>query len=263
LSIGPLSLLPVVRELRGGPKAERGPVVVAGARQLVPVLARELRAGGEPGAVREGGSPASASALIWIGPADEDALRAAARARVPIVGLTEGESLPYVLDTDLIRLPGGRGFPVDAIARVLARQLGERAAGLAARLPLLREPVIDELIRSAARKNGLVAAAVFVPGVDLPVLTMNQIRLVLGIARCHGQEVDSRRLPEVLGVVGAGFGLRTVARELLDVVPVAGWAAKGAVAYAGTRAIGEAARRYFAGTRPVVGPSGPGPTLSP
>ena len=35
------------------------------------------------------------------------------------------------------------------------------------------------------------------------------------------------------------------ARELLDFVPVAGWAAKGAIAYTGTKAIGEAAVRYF------------------
>jgi uncharacterized protein (DUF697 family) len=45
--------------------------------------------------------------------------------------------------------------------------------------------------------------------------------------------------------VGAGFAFRTVARELLDVVPFAGWAVKGAVAYTGTRAVGEAAERYF------------------
>ena len=38
---------------------------------------------------------------------------------------------------------------------------------------------------------------------------------------------------------------RRRAREALDFVPVAGWALKGAVAYAGTRAVGEAARRYF------------------
>jgi len=49
----------------------------------------------------------------------------------------------------------------------------------------------------------------------------------------------------VLGVVGAGFGFRTIARELVGFVPVGGWAAKGAVAYAGTKAVGEAARRYF------------------
>ena len=48
------------------------------------------------------------------------------------------------------------------------------------------------------------------------------------------------------GVVGAGFGMRAVARELLDLVPVAGWAVKGAIAYTGTKAVGEAAVRYFA-----------------
>jgi uncharacterized protein (DUF697 family) len=37
--------------------------------------------------------------------------------------------------------------------------------------------------------------------------------------------------------------MRALARELLDLVPVAGWAVKGAVAYAGTRALGEAAIR--------------------
>jgi len=50
-------------------------------------------------------------------------------------------------------------------------------------------------------------------------------------------------------VVGAGFGWRAVARELLDVVPVAGWAVKAGIAYTGTRAIGEAAVRYFAARR--------------
>ena len=39
---------------------------------------------------------------------------------------------------------------------------------------------------------------------------------------------------------------RTVARQLLGAVPVAGWAVKGAVAYGGTRGVGEAAQRYFA-----------------
>jgi len=32
-----------------------------------------------------------------------------------------------------------------------------------------------------------------------------------------------------------------LAREALDLVPVAGWAVKGAVAYGGTRAVGAAA----------------------
>jgi uncharacterized protein (DUF697 family) len=77
------------------------------------------------------------------------------------------------------------------------------------------------------------------------VLTLNQLRLVLRLAAVHGVEVDQQRAPEVLATVAAGLGLRTVARQLLGAVPVAGWLVKGAVAYGGTRALGEAAMRYF------------------
>jgi uncharacterized protein (DUF697 family) len=61
----------------------------------------------------------------------------------------------------------------------------------------------------------------------------------------YGHDVDKRRAVELIGVLGAGFGLRTVARELLDFVPGPGWILKGAVSYTGTRALGEAAIRYF------------------
>jgi uncharacterized protein (DUF697 family) len=83
------------------------------------------------------------------------------------------------------------------------------------------------------------------------VLTLNELRLVLRIADAHGYEIDAGRLPEVLATLGAGFGFRAVAREALAVVPIAGWAVKGAVAYGGTRALGEAAVRYFAARTPV------------
>jgi uncharacterized protein (DUF697 family) len=243
--LGALGLLKVAREVRKGAGGDR-PIAVGGARELVPLLAKELRAGGDPAAVIEGPAGKGAAALVWIGPAAKEQLRAASAARVPIVGVTEGESLPYVLDTDLVRLSPARGLPVEAIAGMLARVLGAGGVGLAARLPVLREAVVDELIAAAARKNGLVGAAVFVPGVDMPILTLNQLRLVLRIALAYGHEIDQSRVGEVAAVVGAGYGFRAVARELLDLVPVAGWALKGAVAYGGTKAVGEAARRRFA-----------------
>jgi uncharacterized protein (DUF697 family) len=107
--------------------------------------------------------------------------------------------------------------------------------------------MIDELIRSFSRKNGLISAAIFIPGVDMPLLTINQIRLVLRIAMAHGEKVDASRALELLGVVGAGFGFRAVAREALVFIPVLGWLVQGTIAYAGTKAVGEAARRYFGG----------------
>ena len=126
------------------------------------------------------------------------------------------------------------------------KRLDERATPLAARLPVLRDAVCDKLIESFSRKNAILGVAIFIPGADFPVLTLNQIRLVLRLAAAHGLEVDQQRLPEVFATVAAGFGFRAVARQPVGGVPVAGWAVKGAIAYGGTRAIGEAGRRYFA-----------------
>jgi uncharacterized protein (DUF697 family) len=242
--IGPRWVLSALRELKSGQPS--GPIVVSGARELVPLLARELRAGGESAAVREGGAPDGAAALVWIGAADEAALHAASRAGIPIVAVTDAEELPYVLDTDLVRALPGEGFPIDELAKALARRLGDAGAPLAGRLPVLRDAVVEQLIRRASHRNGLIGAAVFVPGVDLPVLTLNQIRLVARIAIAYGQELDRSSAPELLGVVGAGFGFRAVAREALDLIPIVGWAVKGAVAMGGTRAVGEAAKVYYA-----------------
>ena len=68
---------------------------------------------------------------------------------------------------------------------------------------------------------------------------------MLRIAVAYGQELDAQRLPEILGVVFGALGFRTLARQALSAVPVAGWAVKGGFAYAGTRAVGEAAIAYF------------------
>jgi uncharacterized protein (DUF697 family) len=244
MKLRPFTVLSLVREAKRG-AGDKRPLGVAGARELVPLLARELGEGGDATAVVEQRIDGIA-ALVWIGPPDEQQLRAAARTGVPIVAITDGDdAVPYVPAGDLVRVPPGQGFPLDDIAEAVARRLGENGTALAARLPKLRGAVCKHLIAHFAKRNALVAAAIFVPGVDMPVLTLNQIRLVLRIAIAYGQEIDRTRAAELLGVVGAGFGFRVVARELLDFVPVAGWAVKGGVAYAGTKAVGEAAVRYF------------------
>lgn len=248
----PLAVWGLLKEARTA-LADVRPIVVSGA--LADQLARELGAGGAAGAVQVGGRVQDAALLVRVlaggtTAEDERELRAANVAGVPLVAVqTSGETglyVPYVLATDVVVCPRGSGFPLDEIARAVAARLEEAATPLAARLPVLRDPVCDHLIESFSRKNGILGVAIFVPGADFPVLTLNQLRLVLRIASAHGVEVDGSRLPEVLATIGAGFGLRAVARQVLGAVPIAGWAVKGGVAYAGTRAIGEAARRYFA-----------------
>src|ERR671925_298100 len=252
-ALKPLAVWGVLKELRLAASDERA-LAVAGAPELAAALVRELIRGGDPNALVGPDDFDRAAALVYVlvgrpSAADEDVLKAARRARVPAVCLVAGPKLdgyvPHVLATDVVRARPGEGFPVDELVRALAARLGEAATPLAARLPVLRDAVRDYLIESFARRNAVVGAAVFVPGADLPVLTLNQIRLVLRLGSAYGVEIDAERLPELLGVLGAGFGFRAVAREALDVVPVAGWVLKGLVAYAGTRALGEAARRYF------------------
>jgi uncharacterized protein (DUF697 family) len=249
-TLNPMTLWGLLRELRTAAQETR-PLVVAG--PLAEQLAKELSRGAAAGAVRVGGRVQDAGCLIRLlagAPTDEDEqeLKAAKRAKVPVVVVqtgTEDFDIPYVLATDVVKCRPGEGFPIEEIAAAVAARLGEAGTVLAARVPVLREPLCRELIESFSRKNGILAVAIFVPGADFPVLTLNQIRLVLRLAAAHGVEVDQQRLPEVLATVAAGFGFRAVARQLLGAVPFAGWAVKGGVAYGGTRALGEAAMRYF------------------
>jgi uncharacterized protein (DUF697 family) len=249
LSLGALRGL--VKELQVSSRDAR-PLVVGGVRELAAVLRRELGKDAKPGGVSAGDDPRGAAVFVYVlgeDPTDEDerALKRARRARVPIVAVAAGRLsddviIPFVLATDVVRIGAGEGFPVATIARVIAARLGEGAAPLASRVPVLRRAVCDALISSSARTGGIAAAAIFIPGADLPVLLLNQVRMVLRLEQAYGLHADPReRAPELLATIAAGFGFRAVARQLLGVIPVAGWAVQGAVAYAGTRALGEAA----------------------
>jgi len=260
LPLAPFAVVKLVRELRSS-TTDRRPLVLGGARSLVDALRRELVRNGDATAVREEalGAIDGAAALVYVlagEPSEEDerALRAADVAGVPlfVVGPEPTTAVPYALATDVLPLRPGEGFPLEELGRRLAAKDEKAAVALAARLPALRRGVVDALVARVARQNAAIAAAVFIPGVDFPVLTLNQLRLVLRIAAAHEEEIDAERLPEILGVVGTALGFRALARQALGVIPIAGWAVQGAVAYAGTRTLGEAAIRYFE-TRPLRG----------
>lgn len=253
LPLAPFTVFKLLRELRSA-TSDRRPLVLGGARSLVDALRRELARDGDASALRvaSGDAGEGDAALVYVladEPTEEDerALRAADLAGVPllVVGPEPTAPVPYVLATDILPLRPGEGFPLEQLGRLLAAKDEDAAVALAARLPAIRRGVAEALIARVARQNAVIAAAVFVPGVDFPVLTLNQLRLVLRLAAAYGQQIDLERLPEILGVVGTALGFRALARQALGVVPIAGWAVQGAVAYAGTRTLGEAAIRYF------------------
>ena len=262
IGINPKDVLAVARELKAGAREER-PIVVAGQAGLAAALRLELVRDGVASAVREGGPIQAAAALVYVlvGAAsaeDVAVLREAERSRVPAVAVIAspaGERTPdppYVLAGRVVRVPSGSGFPVDKIAHALAQGLGDRGTAVAARLPVLRDHVVEELIRGYSRQNALLGAGGGLRRASLPLLTLNQVRLFLRIADAYGFEIHRQRIPEVLGVIAGGMGFRALARSAIGYVPFAGWAVRGGVAYGGTRAIGEAAKRYFERRAPVT-----------
>jgi uncharacterized protein (DUF697 family) len=253
-SLNPSLVTKLVRELRAVP-AESRPLSIAGAPALAGALRKELERDAAAGAVREG-FDRSAAALVYVLAAETTAddlavLREAEKARMPVAALLAGPELdprvPGVLATSVVVVEPGHGFPVEEIADALARRLGDRGPGLAARIPALRPAVARALTERYARRNGVLGAAIFIPGADLPVLTVNQVRLVFAIGTAYGVPTEAERLPAGLGVLGGAFAFRAVARQAAAILPLAGWAVKGGVAYAATRAVGEAAQRYFEG----------------
>jgi uncharacterized protein (DUF697 family) len=260
--IHPGAIYGIVKELRAAAEDFR-PLVIAGA----PGPGRELRdaltAGGDAQAVRDLTSSdlspydvEGAGLLLYViegeqaTPKDEDALRLADRKGVEAICVLIGAArnpveVPYVLATNVVQVPPGPPLPIDRITELVAGRAHEYAYMWAARLPALRDAVVEHTINKFARQNGILGAAIFIPGADLPALTLNQIRMVFRIAAAYGEQIDRDRALEILAVIGAGLGFRAVAREALGFIPGVGWAIKGGIAYAGTRALGTAAAAYF------------------
>nr|WP_289039437.1 GTPase [uncultured Allobacillus sp.] len=90
------------------------------------------------------------------------------------------------------------------------------------------------------------------PVADILVLLPIQIAEVILIAHLGGTKIDGKSAREFILSLGAvslfGFGLRFVAQQgakLLNVVPGAGSAISGAIAYSGTYSVGKAAIAYY------------------
>jgi hypothetical protein len=244
----PWAALRLLNQLRHVP-GPGGTIAIGGARELVPLLANELRAGGDPAAVTENRADPDALALVWIGRPDVPTLRAASRAGLKLIGLTEGESLPYVLDTNIVRVTPGRGLPVQEVAKALARVLGPAGASVAARLPVLRPAVTSALTRRTTIRAAMIGATRLAPNPDFPTLTLNQTLLVVRTALASGRKANPEALlPELAGVALAGLAARHTARKL-DILPAASLI-RGAIAVGGTAAVGAAMRYRFGVVRP-------------
>jgi uncharacterized protein (DUF697 family) len=154
-----------------------------------------------------------------------------------------------------------RGHPERTVAEIL-RDKGDLALALARQYPVFREQVIHDLIREVAKENALFAIATAVPNImpnfielpwivgefasDTVFLTANQVRMAFQIAAACGREIGlMRQKGELLTIMAGAFGWRAIARELISHIPFGGGLIpKGAIAYAGTFALGKGLAFY-------------------
>lgn len=201
----------------------------------------------------------AASADQLSSPAVEEILAGIGKAEVPAVlvltaapGIEMNFPAAGIGPRRVVGIAPDGTTPADVLADAVVDAAGEAAVSLAARLPALRDEACRQVIRRTARQNAVIGALFIIPGADMPVMTLNQAKMVLRIAAAHGEQVGIDRAVELLGVVGGGLGLRAVARQALCFLWGPGWAIKSGIAYGGTRAMGEAASAYFTGETRVT-----------
>lgn len=168
-----------------------------------------------------------------------------------------------------LRCPEGafRYHPEDPelTVREILKANDDLSLALARRYPAFRKAVVERTIMAVAKENTMFAVATALPNVvpnlfelpwafgefasDTVFLTVNQVRMAFVIAAACGAEVGlSQQKGAVLSIVGAAFGWRTIARELAGKIPLGGGLIpKGAIAFAGTFAVGKGLERFHHG----------------
>ncbi|MCX6374794.1 MAG: hypothetical protein NTU88_01925 [Armatimonadetes bacterium] len=148
--------------------------------------------------------------------------------------------------------------PESSVKAILSTRRGEKLRlALAASFPAFRAEVTRRIVREVSRENALfviatalgdVVPSVFQPligfaeaATDTVFLTANQVRMLFLLGAAHGRMVGySAQWREIISIVGAAFGWRSIARNLVGKIPFGGGLVpKGAVAYAGTTVVGE------------------------
>ena len=145
-------------------------------------------------------------------------------------------------------------IPIDAAAAcALDRRMGEwvvaacreKRLALALSFPFVRKPLSLEAVSATSLQNAGIGLVLFIPGADMPLMTLNQAKMLLQITAAYGEPMSAARVKELAAIVAGGFACRSVARQVAGAVPAIGWAVKAGVGYAGTKAMGLAAVEYF------------------
>ncbi len=168
-------------------------------------------------------------------------------------------------DGNAISARGANAIPLvgtpDEVAAAMIAQRPDLTVAFGRRLPLFRVAAANKIIDDTARVNGKFALLSALPGVfppaaiffpvsalaDTIILTKNQVLMIMRLAALHGHKPGyTKQVKELLGTIAGALGWRTLARELVGLVPGGvGVVLKGAIAFSGTFATGRTALWFY------------------
>ena len=116
----------------------------------------------------------------------------------------------------------------------------------AAHFPFLRSAISIRVINACAIENAGVGALKLLPGADMPIMTLNQGRMILELAAIYGYNITLDRLVEIVVLVLSAFGFRALSNYINNEVPIPDFIVDAVFGFGGTQLLGYAAREYFA-----------------
>ena len=182
-------------------------------------------------------------------------LKLAAAAARAGVAVPEGDIVSPRADEDMT------GTWNDEVAADLDERIGrwivsacrEKRLAFAIAFPFMRRPLAKDAVQLTALENAGVGLIPIWAGADLPIMTLNQAKMVLQIAAAYGQAMDKNRLKELCFVLVGAYVSRGLVRRLVAAVPVLGFVFRTGVAYGTTAAVGYAVIEYFEGGEDATG----------
>lgn len=115
----------------------------------------------------------------------------------------------------------------------------------ASKMPFLRHKISSALINSASLQNAAVGAVKFLPGADMPVMTINQARMILELAAIYGYDLNEDRFVEMVAVVVYAFVMKYASKFTKDRTNFPEFAIDTIFGFGGTELLGIIARQYF------------------
>ena len=150
--------------------------------------------------------------------------------------------------------------PVEEGEDLYSKLFGELADWVMANCDSVRAPFassfgfaqsaeVGQIARRTAFENAVTGAVFFIPGADFPVMTLNQLKMLVQIERSYGYGIDKQLAVEAAVVVLVALISRSVAHNLCEKAPMLSWIIKTGFGYFITLAMGKLITAHCANGR--------------